>query len=97
MSDVLKIPDNDDFQQRRSEARRVEPYLMRFYASISNPNALAFSEKIIESLVDQIVWPSGATARVNARFADGSPIRWSVIASEPFSRHRTLFRIPAIP
>lgn len=66
MSNVLKIPDNDDFHERRSDARRIAPYLLRFYASISNPNALALSEKIIELLVGQIVWPRGATARVSA-------------------------------
>ena len=66
MCNVLKIPDNDDFHERRSDARRIAPYLLRFYASISNPNALALSEKIIELLVGQIVWPRGATARVSA-------------------------------
>ena len=66
MSNVLKTLDNDDFHQRRSDARRIAPYLLRFYASISNPNALALSEKIIESLVDQIVWPRGAMARASA-------------------------------
>ena len=48
------------------DAHRIAPYLLRFYASISNPNAGVLTEAIMETLTNQIVWPRGALARAAA-------------------------------
>lgn len=48
------------------DAHRIAPYLLRFYASISNPNAGVLTEAIMETLIDQIVWPRGALTRAAA-------------------------------
>lgn len=45
------------------DAHRIAPYLLRFYASVSNPNAGVLTEAIMGTLIGQIVWPRGALAR----------------------------------
>ena len=56
-----------------NDARRIAPYLMRFYASVSNPHASALTEAIFDVLVGQINWPRGSLGRASAVIKKGRP------------------------
>jgi SpoVK/Ycf46/Vps4 family AAA+-type ATPase len=56
------------------DQHRVAPYLLRYYASVSNPRASALADGIFETLVGQISWPRGSLRRATAAVkAHGHP------------------------
>ena len=55
------------------DAQRIAPYLLRFYASVSNPRASVFTEAIFDTLIGQIIWPRGSLGRATAVFKKDRP------------------------
>ena len=61
------------------DTRRIAPYLLRFYASVSNPRASALTEGIFDALVGQIIWPRGSLGRATAVFKKDRPSKRSAL------------------
>ena len=57
------------------DAQRIAPYLLRFYASVSNPNASVLTEAIFDALIGKIIWPRGALGRATAVLKKDSPAK----------------------
>jgi hypothetical protein len=46
------------------DAHRSAPYLIRYYASVSNPRASVLTNCIFDTLIGRINWPRGSLRRV---------------------------------
>ena len=68
-----ETPDNRD-------AQRMAPYLLRFYASVSNPHARLLDEDIFETLIGQMIWPRGSLGRATAALKKDGPSDRTMIA-----------------
>ena len=72
----MTVPFDDPTQPDSSDAndaRRIAPYLLRFYVSVSNPYASALNEDIFETLIGQIIWPRGSLGRATAALKKSGP------------------------
>ena len=74
MRNVLQDPPQPEARDDRY-AQRIAPYLLRFYASVSNPRASVLTAPIFDMLVGQIIWPRGSLGRATAIFKKDRPAK----------------------